>query len=264
MSQKRQWRPVAAIAEDFAAASRIPEHHHNRAQLIHAVSGVMRVSTSDGIWVVPPGRGLWVPPRTVHSIRMRGEVRMRTAYVHTSEMDAPPRKCSVVSVSPLLRELLVRLTELPQPYPLGGPGERIARLIIDEIHTAPVAPLHLPAPHDPRLIRVTDALLADPGDSRPLAEWGRLSGATARTLARGFVRETGLTFGGWRQQVRLLRALELLGEGQPVTSIALDLGYESPSAFIAMFRRALGTTPSRYFRLRSADPSDSSDAEELT
>lgn len=248
MSRNRQWRPVTAIAEDFPHATELPEHHHNRAQVIHGVSGVMRVTTSQGIWIVPPGRGLWVPPRVTHAIRMRGRVLMRTAYIHPTEMKRAPEDCSVLRVSPLLRELLVRLCELPQPYPLGGAEERIARLVLDELHAAPVAPLHLPTPRDPRLRRVADALLADPADGRSLADWGKKTGASDRTLARGFVRETGMTLGAWRQQARLLQALEMLGEGRPVTTVALDLGYDSPSAFIAMFRRALGTTPARYFR----------------
>lgn len=173
---------------------------------------------------------------------------MRTAYIHPTSMADPPSNCAVVHVSPLLRELLVRVAALPHPYPLGGSEERVVRLILDEIHAAPVAPLHLATPRDERLRRVAEALLSDPSDTRPLAAWAKMVGATARTLARAFVRETGTTFGAWRQQVRLLRALELLGDGEAVTSVALDLGYESPSAFIAMFRRALGTTPSRYFR----------------
>ena len=239
---------MAAVAEDFPTTTELPAHRHNRAQLIHAVSGVMRVTTEDGIWVVPPGRGLWVPPRIVHAIRMRGEVRMRTAYIHPEAMPGPaPARCSVVHVSPLLRELLVRLAELPHPHPLGGPEERIARLVLDEIHTAPATPLSITIPEDPRLRRVADRILSDPADGRALGQWGTWTGASARTLARGFIRETGMTFGAWRQQVRLLHALELLGEGRSVTSVALDLGYDSPSAFIAMFRRALGTTPSRYF-----------------
>jgi AraC-like DNA-binding protein len=111
-----------------------------------------------------------------------------------------------------------------------------------------VAPLHLPQPRDPRLRAVTGALLRDPGDARSLTAWSRHAGASARTLARGFLRETGMGFGAWRQQARLLRALELLAEGEPVTRVALELGYAGPSAFIAMFRRALGATPGRYFR----------------
>jgi len=254
MPQNRQWRPVSAIAEDYAAGHEIPSHHHNRAQLIHAVHGVMRVATEHGIWVVPPGRGVWVPPRVVHSIRMRGHVGMRTIYVSAGATRDAPAHCSVVHVSPLLRELLVRATELRMPYPLGGPEERTVALLLDEIRTAPVTPLHLPTPRDARLRIVTDALLADPADTRPLAAWGRAAGATERTLARTFLRETGMTFGAWRQQVRLLCALELLAEGRAVTAVALELGYASTSAFIAMFRRALGTTPSRYFRAFPSTP----------
>ncbi len=256
MSQNGQWRPIASIAEDYPAGSEIPRHHHTRAQLIHSVNGVMRVTTDQGIWVVPPGRGLWVPPRVTHAIRMRGEVGMRTIYIHHSAMPDAPEQCSVVHVSPLLRELLVRATEFPHPYPLGGPEERIAALILDEIHSAPAAPLHLPAPRDARLRQVTDALLANPGDTRSLAAWGGAVGATSRTLARAFLRDTGVTFGAWRQQARLLAALELLAEGNAVTTVALDLGYDSPSAFIAMFRRALGTTPSRYFDASRAAPAE--------
>ena len=248
MSRSRQWRPLAAVAEDFASGSEIPAHHHDRAQLVHAVRGVMRVSTQHGIWVVPPGRGLWVPPRVTHEIRMRGTVEMRTVYLHRSVVPGAPAQCSVVHVTPLLRELLVRATAFPHPYPLGGAEERIAALILDELQMAPVAPLHLPTPRDPRLRKVTDALVTNPGDARPLAAWGREVGATARTLARAFVSDTGMTFGAWRQQARLLHSLELLADGSPVTTVALDLGYEGPSAFIAMFRRVLGTTPSRYFR----------------
>jgi AraC-like DNA-binding protein len=93
-------------------------------------------------------------------------------------------------------------------------------------------------------------VLADPADRRTLAAWARPAGASVRTLARLFTRETGMGFRGWRQQVRLLRALERLAAGEAVTTVALDLGYDSPSAFVAMFRRALGTTPGRYFAAR--------------
>lgn len=248
MPRNGHWRPVSAFAQDFAAGAEVPPHHHNRAQLIHAITGVMRVETEFGIWVVPPGRGVWVPPRVVHSIRMRGDVGMRTVYVSSKALSDAPGHCSVVHVSPLLRELLIRATEWRAPYPLSGAEERAVELLLDEIHTAQVAPLHLPIPGDPRIRIVTDGLVADPADGRSLAAWGRAAGATERTLARAFVRETSMTFGAWRQQVRLLRALELLAEGESVTGVALELGYDSTSAFIAMFRRALGTTPARYFR----------------
>ena len=124
---------------------------------------------------------------------------------------------------------------------------RIAALIVDELRTAAVAPLHLPLPADPRAAKVTRALQSDPSDQRSLAGFAKSCGASPRTLARIFRRETGLSFGAWRQQLRLLRALERLAKGDAVTMIALELGYESPSAFIAMFGRAFGVTPGRYF-----------------
>ena len=150
-------------------------------------------------------------------------------------------------VSALLRELILRMVSSEQPYDEAGPVARAAAVLIDELRVAPEAPLHLPAMTDERVQRIATALTADPGDSRRLEEWASEVGASARTLARLFKEETDMTFGGWRQQVRLIAALERLAAGQPVTNVAFDCGYESPSAFIAMFRRALGVTPGRYF-----------------
>jgi AraC-like DNA-binding protein/quercetin dioxygenase-like cupin family protein len=244
-------RPVRALAVSVAAGHRIPRHRHAVAQLIHAVAGVMTVTTRDGSWVVPPLRAVYVPPGVEHAIRMTGDVAMRTVYVARPLADALPRACCVVHVSPLLRELILRAVAFPPRWADDGVEARIAALIVDEIRGARVAPLHLPRPADPRALRVARALEADPGDARPLAQWAKSAGASGRTLARLFERETGLSFGAWRQQLRLLRALERLAAGDAVTAVALDLGYESPSAFIAMFRKALGVSPGRYF----AEPS---------
>jgi AraC-like DNA-binding protein len=207
----------------------------------------MTVTTDEGTWVVPPQRAVWMPAGVEHEIRCTGAVEMRTLYIQTGALPHAPNACRVVTVSPLLRELILRAIELPQPYPLGGAEERLIATLLDEIATAPGAPLHLPVPADETLRVVVDGLLADPADSRTLSEWASAAGVSDRTLARLFVKETGVTFAGWRQQLRLVRALESLAAGRSVTEAALDVGYESPSSFIAMFRRALGTTPSRYF-----------------
>jgi AraC-like DNA-binding protein len=149
-----------------------------------------------------------------------------------------------VQVSPLLRELILASVEAP-----GPPRRRsqLAALIFCELAEAAVAPLHLPEPADPRVRRVTEALRAEPGDPRTLAAWGKAVGASARTLSRLFLAETGMTFRQWQRQARLLAALVKLAQRQPVTAVALDLGYDSPSAFIHAFRRALGRTPRAYF-----------------
>jgi AraC-like DNA-binding protein/mannose-6-phosphate isomerase-like protein (cupin superfamily) len=240
-------RDVVLWADSYHAGELVAEHRHRRAQLLHAVSGVMTVTTPDGSWVVPPHRALWVPAATDHAIRMTGAVSMRTLYVEPGAAAPMPRQCCVLSVSPLLRELILRAMELPRLYDTGGAAGRLIALILDEIRVLPALPLHLPMPAEPRLAKICGTLLSHPEDSRVLEAWGRSAGASGRTLARLFRRETGMSFGAWRQQARLIEALARLGAGEPVTNVALELGYESPSAFTAMFRRSLGVTPSRYF-----------------
>ena len=240
-------RDIVAWADSYGAGEVVPAHRHRRAQLLHAVTGVMTVTTPDGSWVVPPHRALWVPPATDHAIRMTGAVSMRTLYVEPATAAAMPRQCCVLSVSPLLRELILRAMELPRLYDTEGAAGRLIALILDEIRVLPALPLHLPMPAEPRLAKICGRLRHHPEDGRALEAWGRSVGASGRTLARLFHRETGMSFGAWRQQARLIAALARLGAGEPVTAVALDLGYESPSAFTAMFRRSLGITPSRYF-----------------
>lgn len=242
-----QPRPVGAMAKDFGNGHVIPPHAHRRAQLIYASAGVMRVLTPRGAWVVPPHRGVWVPAGVVHEVRMVGHVAMRTLYVAHGAAETLPGECCVVAVSPLLRELILRAVGFPLLYDEDGPEGRAMALILDELRTLSVLPLNLPMPRDKRLLRLCESILARPGDNRGLDAWGRTIGASGRTVARGFVRETGLSFGRWRQQARLLEALTRLAQGHPVTTVALDLGYDSPSAFTSMFKRALGTTPSAYF-----------------
>jgi len=237
---------VAAMPKDFAAGFEILPHRHARAQLIHATAGTMRVSTEDGVWVVPPQRALWVPGGVTHGIVMLSDTTMRTLYVRADVAAAMPTVCRVLSVSPLLRELIVRATELPVQYDESGPAGHVVALILSELQGLQSLPLQLPMPRDPRLRGLCTTLLDATGDQRPLEAWARSINVSARTLARRFQNETGLSFGAWRQQARVLEAMGRLGGGEPVTQVALDLGYESVSAFSAMFHRATGAPPSQF------------------
>jgi AraC-like DNA-binding protein len=240
-------RPIGAMAKDFPDGFYIAPHAHPRHQLIHASSGVMRISTPQSAFVVPPHRAVWMPAHIEHDVRMAGAVAMRTLYVTPESVASLPKECCVVAVSPLLRELILRAASLPLLYDERGAEGRVMALILDELRVLPVLPLNLPMPRDARLLKMCRAMLDDPSSTATLADWGRRIGASSRTLARGFQRDTGLSFARWRQQARLLEALSRLAQGQSVTTIALDLGYDSPSAFTNMFRRALGRTPSSYF-----------------
>jgi len=246
---RQRWpKAVVGYAVDYAAGHTTGRHAHERAQLVHGEKGVMTVRTDDGAWVVPPGYAVWVPPGVVHEVRAAGAVAMRTLYIRDDSGVPVTARCRVVRVPPLARELIARVVRLPEDYPESGPEARLVAVLVDELADLPAAPLDLPLPRDRRAMAVAEALIDTPADNRDLEAWGLRVGASDRTLARLFRKETGLTFGRWRQRRRLLAALERLAAGEPVTAVALDLGYESPSAFIAMFRRALGAPPTRYLR----------------
>ena len=216
--------------------------------LAYASRGVMSVVTSQGTWVVPPHRAVWIPAGVVHSMQMSGRVAVRTLFfrprLHGRRL---PRTCRAITVSPLVRELLLhasRRNTLRRDVPAD---RRLAQVILDQLETLPAEPLQLPMPNDPRARKAAELLQADPGEPRSLALAARTTGASKRTLERLFLSETHMTLGHWRQRLRFVEALRLLAKGQAVTRVALDVGYQSPSAFISAFKRELGTTPGRYF-----------------
>jgi AraC-like DNA-binding protein len=239
---------IASVSCDFADGHVIPEHFHPEDQLIFASQGVMTVRTAQGTWIVPPLRAVWIPAKTPHSVAMSGPVSMRTLYFLPKLVRARPAKCSVMNVSPLLKELILHACKFPKLNKKTPLQRRIIEILVDQLQAANSVPLQLPHPADSRALRVVQTLLADPADQRPLNRLARDCGASKRTIERVFLAETKMTFGKWRQQLRLLHAMQRLASGEKVTGAALDAGYSSPSAFISMFRKQLGTTPTRYFR----------------
>lgn len=246
----RQGRPkaqVATLSYDFEHAHVVPEHSHPEDQLVFASKGVMTVRTGDGIWVVPPLRAVWIPAHTVHTIAMSGAVSMRTLYFLPRLARTPHKKCFVMNVSLLLKELILHACKFPLLQRKVSAERRILAILMDQLGAAHSSPLQLPHPSDARAARVVRALLDDPGAQRTLNALCKECGASKRTVQRLWIAETRMTFGKWRQQLRLLHALQLLASGENVTGAALGSGYNSTSAFISMFRKQLGTTPMRYF-----------------
>jgi AraC-like DNA-binding protein/quercetin dioxygenase-like cupin family protein len=240
-------RPLAAMAKDFPPGAAIERHSHPRAQLVFAVAGVMTVTTPQGIWVVPPHRALWIPARVEHAIRCSGAVAMRTLYIRPDAGTALPDRVAVVGVSPLLRELILAAVRIEPIYDEAGRDGQVMALALQELRSLPTLPLHLPMPSDPRLAHLCERIKADPANTWTVAAAAREAGVSGRTLARHFRIESGLGFAAWCRQARLLAALVRLAGGEKVTSVALDCGYDSPSAFTSMFRRHIGVPPSRYF-----------------
>ncbi|MFC3994164.1 AraC family transcriptional regulator [Actinoplanes siamensis] len=219
---------------------RIEWHDHAVHQLVHPLRGVLQVHTGQGVWVVPPNRAVWLPAGVPHAHQANGPTEMRSLIFEAAALTEP----TVLVVGPLLREVIRTLSD--EPDLSADHRHHLEQVALHQLRRAEALPLLLPAPSDPRLVRLCELLAADPADQRPLRELGRQVGAAERTLSRLFRAETGFTFPQWRAQLRLHHALHLLAAGRPVTRVAVDCGFRSPSAFVEAFRLLFGVTPGRF------------------
>jgi len=239
-------RPVVGIGNDFPASFELAEHHHRRGQFLYAASGVIAVGTPGGTWVAPPERAVWIPAGTPHSVRMVGAVQTRSVLIEPAACTAFPAACRIVGVSALLRQLLVAAAEIPTEYEEDGRDGLVMQLLVAEIGSAPMIPLAVPFPHDPALAALCHVYLERPRAADSIDQWASALAMNRRTFTRLFRRETGMSFAEWRQQACIAVALPRLAVGEPITTIALDLGYDGPASFSTMFKRTLGAPPSRY------------------
>lgn len=224
----------------------LDRHTHPWAQLVYAARGTMRVSTPAATWLVPPTRAIWVPGGTPHEIHMRGAVAMRTLYLAPAGEDPRLSACRAIEVAPLLRELILHIVRIGMLDVDDAGHARLEGLLVDLLAAGETAPLELPLPTDPRARAFAERLLAEPGSESHFSDMARGAGASLRTLQRRFQAETGLSLDAWRGRARMQQAVVALSGGAPVTAAALDAGYQSPSAFIAAFKRAFGVTPARW------------------
>ena len=239
-------RPVFVVDERYNVLDE-PWRAYRRARLIHVSAGVLTVRTETARWVVPPGHALWLMANVQHYLSAAEPVRLHSLHADADAAPVPAQGVAL-ALDPLAEALLSAAADLPHDKPLDEPAERLLQVLLDRLSGLPTAPLALHWPQDPRIQRIVEALSANPAEPAVLEDLARAAGVTARTAARLFVKETGQTFGQWRQQLRLLVALEHLGAGESVTQVALGVGYNDVSSFIAVFRDAFGDTPARYFR----------------
>jgi AraC-like DNA-binding protein len=241
---------VAFGADMFTKGMEHPAHHHRKAQLVMASRGVVRCEVEQSIWIVPPRCAVWIPGDLRHSLTVAGNVEVYILIVEPDAAAALPKQCCTLSMSPLLERLLQHVTQMPMLYDVDGADGRIVTVLLDQLSLAPVEKLNFPMPLDAKLRKIATAMVADPSDRATIDDWGRRMALAPRTLTRILQRETGMSFGRWRQQLHILIALQRLAQGASVQTIALDLGYADASAFVTMFRKALGKPPARYLAER--------------
>ncbi len=246
--------PAVAYHLDFADhEAEIPLHVHRKGQLILALHGAVTCIVGKDIWIVPPNCGAWIPGGVPHSARATANARLNYLFVEPGAANLPENSCTL-SVSPMIRAMVDRLAREATEYPPDSHAARIARVLLDELADMPREGLNLTISNNIKIRAIADALIVDPADRSTLADWAKRVAMSERSLARLLIRETGLTFGRWRQQLHLVVALRELASGKTVQTVAAELGYESVNAFITMFKKALGSTPAQYFATRRALP----------
>lgn len=239
--------PAVALHLDFKDyAIEVPTHQHRKGQLVLALRGAVTCQADGGWWIVPPNCGVWIPGGVAHSNRATPNARLSFLFVEPHAVELP-RQCCALAVSPMVREMIGRLADQPPDDEMDGHADRLARVLLDELALMPRQDFHLPVSKHPKVRKIADELAARPDDRSTLTQWATRVAMSERSLARVFVQETGLPFGRWRQQFHLMIALRELADGAAVQRVSEVLGYESVTAFITMFKKALGQTPMRYF-----------------
>lgn len=224
----------------------LPTHAHEWDQLTYATSGVLRVQTAHASWMVPPHCAVWVPAGVEHAEEMHPPVSMRSLFLAAKLARALPRECRTVNISPLLRELILHVSRKGALDNRKTADAHLIGVLVDEVSSVTTVPMQLPLPRDVRALKLAAALQRAPADDASVGALARRAGASRRTMERLFADETGLTVGEWRRRLRLLHAVRLLATGESVTNVALEAGYSSVSAFVAVFKKTFGVTPGRY------------------
>ncbi|WP_295571650.1 helix-turn-helix transcriptional regulator [uncultured Stenotrophomonas sp.] len=236
---------VLAVQQRLGGPRRTARHQHARGQLLGAHQGLLRIEVGDLHWLLPAGHVAWIPPSLPHALASAARFDGWSLYFSDDACLGLPATARIFQPSTLLQAATIRALQWPH-RPLDAAQERLAGVIADEIASSTPLPLALPQPRDRRLRRIAAALARAPHDNRTIEDWAAASGLSSRSLARHWLAETGMTLSQWRQRLRVLLALPHLLAGNSVISVALSMGYDTPSAFIAVFKREMGVTPARY------------------
>lgn len=228
-----------------ADEQRIPTHHHRKGQLILALTGAITSEVENARWMVPPHHAVWLPGRVAHSNHATPGAQLYFLFIEPGRVDMP-ETCCTLKISPLVRELIMTLATRTHRERQEPATQRLVQVLFDELPRQPQMQLQLPVSAHPKIRQMVDSMEHFPEQRQTLTEWAQTFAMSERNLARLVVKETGLSFRRWRQQMQLILAVRLLINGHAVQHIAQTLGYDSTTAFITMFKKGLGQTPGRY------------------
>lgn len=245
-SKQKQFKPITVVNRTIAANCVVQRHSHSWGQFIYANSGVLSVVTDNHRYIIPPEQGVWVVPNISHQVSAITNSELTSFYVGVNCMENLAKDCCVLSVDGFLKSLILESKKTNKEYDWQDADGLLLRLIIEKLSKAPKVLLQLPYPKDKRLLTMLSMLQQHDYNHYDLAQWGKIVGASSRTLSRLFKVETGMTFSQWRQRLKVQLAITKMGQGHSIANIAAELGYESPSAFSYMFKENTGVSPSVY------------------
>ncbi len=223
-----------------------PTERHDWGEFVFSFSGVIELTVGNRQYLTPPHYGLWLPPQTEHGASTRSEACYCVLDIASARCSRLPATVCTLAAGPIIKAILADLVARQVDYPRDDDDERLMEVLVDQMSLAPRQDTYLPISEDRALSQVLEALREQPGDNRPLEAWASVVHSTERTLSRRCQRDLGMSFVEWRQRLRLVRALSMLEDGIAVQTVALELGYSTSSAFIAMFHRLMGTTPDEF------------------
>lgn len=244
-------QPMYFLAVHLEDSSEYPSHRHDWGQFVYSFSGVIEIGIGGRHYLAPPQYGIWIPPGVEHVASNRYEASYCSLLLEATLCERLPPEACTLAINPLIQAILDTLRQQQLDYPRSEQERRLFQVLLDQLAESPNHDSYLPMSDDPQLGKVLRAMQQQPGDMRSLAEWAHGVHSTERTLSRRCHRDLGMSFSAWRQRLKVVQAIALLEAGHAVQDTALELGYSSASAFIAMFQSLMGLTPEEYRRQRS-------------
>ncbi|MCJ8313386.1 MAG: helix-turn-helix transcriptional regulator [Saccharospirillaceae bacterium] len=238
--------PITVVKRSLNINTTVKKHSHSWGQFVYAHKGVLSVVTADEQYIVPPEQAVWLLPHIEHEVSAISDTELTSFYVDNTLLHQLPAKNTVLEVNDFLKALILEANNIDENYQWKSTDGRLLQLIMDRLAIAPKVILQLPTPKDPRLLKMLTIIQNNPATGYNLKQWGTIVGASTRSLSRLFKSETGLSYRQWRQRLNVQIAISQLSTDQTITSISLNLGYESAAAFTHMFKQNTGKTPSFY------------------
>ncbi|EKO3548199.1 helix-turn-helix transcriptional regulator [Vibrio fluvialis] len=232
--------------EAFLSNTETREHSHPWGQVQLISGGILEMEAEDTRFLAPPHLAIWVPAGIRHRSYNRKPIEYCSLNIAVAMTTAFPSKTSLIKVTPIVSAIIddfrqreISVAETPQDL-------RLVQVLLDQLATRETQHHFLPSSNNKYLAPILAAVEENPTDDTSLQQWAERVHTTERTLARHCQAELGMSFTEWRLRVRYLYSMDLLRNGHSVKEVALTLGYNQASPYIAMFKKYSGQTPEQY------------------